>query len=82
MDITRGGVCLGRGRSLDAEPCLELGEALARESFAFLDDFLPLADVQALASAVRQLKPKMAPGQTDSMLSASGGEDRNGSGIL
>lgn len=75
VGITRGGVRLGRGRVQSLGALIEPGEALARESFAVLDDFLPDADAQALASAVRQLKPKMAPGQTDSTLSASGRGD-------
>lgn len=51
------------------------GQAMARESFAVLDDFLPPSDARALASAIQRLKPKMSRGQTDSELSASGRGD-------
>jgi len=51
------------------------GQALARESFAVLDDFLPAADAEVLAKAIKNLKPKMDRGQTDSELSASGRGD-------
>eukprot|EP00435_Cladocopium_sp_Y103_P048262 s157_g14.t1 len=51
------------------------GQAMARESFAVLDDFLMPSDAHALASAIQRLKPKMSRGQTDSELSASGRGD-------
>lgn len=51
------------------------GQALARESFAVLDDFLPVADAKSLRDAVQRMKPDMGPGKTDSTLSASGRGD-------
>ncbi|CAJ1365356.1 unnamed protein product, partial [Effrenium voratum] len=44
------------------------GQALARESFMVLDDFLPAEDAASLAKAVRSMQPKMEPGRGDMVL--------------
>jgi len=49
--------------------------AIAKESFAVFDDFLPPAAAAALAAAMERMRSSMVRGRTDSELSASGRGD-------
>lgn len=51
------------------------GPVLEKEDFLVLDEFLPQQAVYGLAAAMQRLKGDMAPGRTDSKLSALGRGD-------
>lgn len=58
-----------------AEAVQVWGEALARDSFIVLDEFLPPPGIAALVAAQDRLRKRMGPGRTDALASAKGRGD-------